>query len=425
MTLTFSRVRLAGALFTLVVAVLVGVRVNAVSVRTVLPTLPSDAIFNDTVVHEIRLDINARDWQTLRDNYLSNEYYPCDFRWNGQVVRNVGIRSRGQASRSATKPSLRVDFNRYTANQTLLDLKSVVLRNNSTDFSNMHERVSMLLYARMGLPAPRVAHARLYINNSYQGLYSIVESLDKSFLSRNFDQNDGYLYKYDRLPTDPPYYLEYLGPSASAYSPHPFNPETHEDNPKPQPIADLIRTVHDASDGSFRSAISQYLDVNEFIRNVAVTVYMGDEDGFLGNWGMNNFDVYQLQNSTVHVIIPWDKSEATRSGPTYSIFHNISDVPGSQHNRLMERLLAVPDFRNLYLDSLAQIADSASELILGDGRGWMEREVERENAQIQDAVLADPTKSYTNDQYTAAVEDLRKFARERADFVRSEIAAAR
>ena len=42
--------------------------------------------------------------------------------------------------------------------------------------------------------------------------------------------------------------------------------------------------------------------------------------------GMNNFDVYQLQNTTVHVIIPWD-DEATRSGPTYSIFHNISDVP--------------------------------------------------------------------------------------------------
>ena len=79
-----------------------------------LPTLPSDALFNDAVLHEIRLEINSRDWQTLKDNYLTNEYYPCDFRWNGQVVRNVGIRSRGQASRSATKPSLRVDFNRYT-----------------------------------------------------------------------------------------------------------------------------------------------------------------------------------------------------------------------------------------------------------------------------------------------------------------------
>ena len=373
----------------------------------------------------MRLDINAKDWQTLKDNYLTNDYYPCDFRWNGAVVRNVGIRSRGQASRSATKPSLRVDFNRYTASQTLLDLKSVVLRNNSTDFSSMHERISMELYARVGLAAPRVAHARLYVNNTYQGLYSLVESLDKSFLSRNFDENEGYLYKYDRLPTDPPYYLEFLGPAASLYSPHPFNPETHEDNTKPQPIADLVRIVHDASDASFPSAIAPYLDINEFIKFVAVTVYMADQDGFLGDWGMNNFDVYQLTNKTVHVFIPWDKSEAIKPGPDYSIFHNLDDVPGSQHNRLMERIVNIPALRSQYLDALAQVADSASELVAGDARGWMEREVERENAQIQDAVFSDPTKSYTNDDYLAAVEAARTFARQRADAVRTQIARYR
>ena len=428
MTSAHTRVRLGAAVLTLGLGLGVGVRLNAGPVaggRTLLPTLPSDALFNDTVLHDVRLNINAKDWQTLKDNYLTNDYYPCDMRWNGQLVRNVGIRSRGQASRSATKPSLRVDFDHNTAGQTLLDLKSVVLRNNSTDFSNMHERIAMQLYARMGLPAPRVAHTKLYINDAYQGLYSIVESLDKSFLSRNFDESDGYLYKYDRLPTDAPYYLDYLGPAASLYSPHPFNPETHENNPKPQPIADLIRTVHDAGDGSFRSAISQYLDLNVFIRNIAVTVYMADEDGFLGNWGMNNFDLYQRQGTTVHVIIPWDKSEATRSGPTYSVFHNLTDVPASQQNRLMARIMGLIDLRNEYFDALAQTADSASELVVGDGRGWMEREIERENTQIQDAVLIDPTKPYTNDQYRAAVDDLRRFARERADFVRTEVANAR
>jgi spore coat protein CotH len=428
MSLRVSRARLVIAVLTLMVGAGFATRIHAVSalrVQPVLPTLPSDALFNDTVLHEIRLDINGKDWQTLKDNYLTNEYYPCDLRWNGMVVRNVGIRSRGQASRNATKPSLRVDFNHYTTNQTLLDLKSVVLRNNATDYSSMHERITMLLYARMGLPAPRVAHTKLYINNTYQGLYSIVESIDKSFLSRNFDENDGYLYKYDRLPTDAPYYLDYLGPTPSLYSPHPFNPETHEDNPKPQPIADLIRTVHDASDGSFRSSISQYLDLTGFIRNIAVTVYMGDEDGFLGNWGMNNYDLYQKQNTTVHVIIPWDKSEATRSGPTYSIFHNLNDVPASQQNRLMARITGLLDLRTQYLDALVETANSASEVIFGDGRGWMEREVERENAQIQEAVLTDTTKSYTNDQYLAAVEDLRRFARERADFVRQEVAGNR
>jgi CotH protein len=393
--------------------------------RRVLPTLPNDAFFNDSVLQEIRLEINSKDWQTLKDNYLSNEYYPCDFKWGGQVVRNAGIRSRGNFSRSGVKPGLRVDFNRYTTGQTFLDLKSVVLRNNSTDFTSMHERVTMLLFARMGLPAPRVAHARLFINNAYAGLYGVVESVDKAFLSRNFDESDGYLYKYDRNAGDAPYYLEYLGPNMDLYVPHPFSPETHEDDPRPQPLVDLIRTVAEASDASFLTAIAQYLDIGNFITHVAVVVFMADEDGILGNWGMNNFDIYQLQNRTVHVLIPWDKSEATRPGPTYSIFHNIDDVPGSQRNRLMERILGIPELKSQYLDTMLEIADSSSELIVGDGRGWLEREVERETAQIQDAVLADPQKTFTNDQFSAAVEDLRKFARERAAFVRDEVASAR
>jgi len=111
------------------------------------------AFFDASVLHEIRLDINARDWQTLKENYQSNAYYPADFRWDAQVVRNVGIRSRGTASRSEVKPGLRVDFNRYAADQTLLGLTSFVLRNNTTDRTNMHERLSMLLFERLGVPA--------------------------------------------------------------------------------------------------------------------------------------------------------------------------------------------------------------------------------------------------------------------------------
>jgi hypothetical protein len=135
--------------------------------------------------------------------------------------------------------------------------------------------------------------------------------------------------------------------------------------------------------------------------------------------------VYQHTNTTVHVFIPWDKSEAMKPGPDYSIFHNVDDVPASQDNRLMERIVNSPALKNQYLDALSQVADAASELISGDGRGWMEREVERENDQIQDAVFTDPTKSYTNDDYLAAVDAARVFARQRADAVRAQIARYR
>ena len=73
-------------------------------VRPQLLGLNADAFFDDTVLHEISLVINSKDWQALKDGYLLDTYYPTDFRWRDKVVRNVGIRSRGNASRSGIKP---------------------------------------------------------------------------------------------------------------------------------------------------------------------------------------------------------------------------------------------------------------------------------------------------------------------------------
>src|SRR5262249_28003968 len=109
-----------------------------------------DAFFDDNVLHTINLTVNSRDWDNLKVHYLENTYYPADLKWNDQVVRNVGIRSRGNSSRSGIKPALRVDFDRYTTDQKFLGLKSVVLRSNTQDASSMHERITMLLFRKLG-----------------------------------------------------------------------------------------------------------------------------------------------------------------------------------------------------------------------------------------------------------------------------------
>src|SRR5262249_19115251 len=102
---------------------------------------PADPFFDDTVLHDIFITINSRDWEGLKEHFLENTYYPCDFKWKGITVRNIGIRSRGTGSRSGTKPGLRVDFDRYTTDQKFLGLKSVILRNNTQDETGMRERI--------------------------------------------------------------------------------------------------------------------------------------------------------------------------------------------------------------------------------------------------------------------------------------------
>src|SRR6185503_12262396 len=91
---------------------------------------PTAEFFDDSVVHDLKLWVNTRDWDTLKTNFLSNAYYPADFQWKTTTVRNVGIRSRGNGSRSGFKPGLRVDIDRYSSAQKFLGMKSFVLRNN-------------------------------------------------------------------------------------------------------------------------------------------------------------------------------------------------------------------------------------------------------------------------------------------------------
>ena len=390
---------------------------------------PTAEFFDDSVVHDLKLWINSRDWETLKTNFLSNAYYPADFQWKTTTVRNVGIRSRGNGSRSGFKPGLRVDIDRYSSTQKFLDLKSFVLRNNTQDPSQMHEWLSMLFFRRMGLPASREAYARLFVNNEYAGLYTIVESVDKSFLTRQFGEDSGYLFDYDYPVDAAPFYFEDRGRDAASYVPLPFKPETRENNARPEVIADMVQAINASTGATFRTAVAEFIDLGQFIRHVAAEVFLAEQDGVIGDWGMNNFFMYRPELSNRFRLIVWDKSQAFVQGQAYSIWHNITDVPDANRNRLMNRAIEYPDLRSLYLETLLEAGRAASEVppgtLPGDTRGWLEREIDRAYALISPSVLADIVKPYTNDEFVASVEALRVFARERTAFVNGEVAASR
>ncbi|MBI4475425.1 MAG: CotH kinase family protein, partial [Acidobacteria bacterium] len=227
--------------------------------------LTSDDLFNDRVLHEIRLYAHPTDWATLRARFQENIFFPADMTWrfgNTQIpIEQVGIRSRGLGSRNGIKPGLLINFARYNDDVRFLGLRSLVLRNNVQDTSQMHEHLGMTFFRRMGLPASRTAMTRLFVNDEYMGVYTIVESIDEEFLQRHFNQQNGYLYSYDYGIGTLPYFFEYKGPDPAVYSPHPFEPENHRNDPDPGPIVEMIRTMNEASDADFFNAMAQYLDL--------------------------------------------------------------------------------------------------------------------------------------------------------------------
>src|SRR5215216_5682979 len=121
-----TRFRFRPARFVVLLLVLAASRVTLAQAPVPVPDSAA-AFFDDTVLHEIRLEINTKDWTALREHFLDNTYYPANMRWNNQVVRAIGIRSRGTGSRSSVKPGLRVDFDRFTTGQKFLGLRSFIL----------------------------------------------------------------------------------------------------------------------------------------------------------------------------------------------------------------------------------------------------------------------------------------------------------
>jgi hypothetical protein len=163
--------------------------------------------------------------------------------------------------------------------------------------------------------------------------------------------------------------------------------------------------------------------VKKFLRHVATETFLLDADGFNGNFGINNFYFYRFKNQKLFVFIPWDKSEAFSGAPNTTIFYNITGIAPERKNRLLARALADKGLYGYFLDTLLEIARSASETIAGDPRGWLEREVDKEYQQIRQAALDDTTKPYSNDQFESAVTVLKDFASRRSGFVTAEVNA--
>lgn len=373
----------------------------------------ADALFASPDLQRVDLFLHSADWAKLKAEFQANTYYPADLTLNGQTVRNIGIRSRGRGSRSSNKPGLRVDFDRYTTAQRLLGLKSLVLDNVTQDASGVHESVAMAFYARLGIPAPRAIHMRLYVNNDYAGLYVIVEAVDKEMLARVFGaigedtQNDGYLYEFKWMDD---WKFGYLGDALTEYK-FRFEATTHEsksDEELYRPIENLVRVANNTPADRLTAELAPRLDIPAVIRFIAAQVFLAETDGFLGGFGINNLYLYRLESSNVHTFIAWD-ADNTFYHPEYPI------NSGVDSNVLMRDLMAVPEYNAMYFAELRRTVE------LAEADDWLNTEAIRQIQRVDTAMKEDPWKPYSNNAYEGRAGEMLNFARARIAFVKCEL----
>jgi spore coat protein CotH len=369
----------------------------------------TEDLFNSTTLQRLDLELHSADWAKLKENYRTNTFYPADMVWNGQTVRNVGIRSRGRGSRNEHKPGLKIDFDQYSADQKFLGLKSLVLDNLTQDASGIHETVAMKFLTRLGIPAPREAHVKLYVRGEYIGLYALVEAVDKDMLARIYGaigedtQNDGWLYEFvwqeDWRFTD-------FGTDLSPYKLR-FDATTHEsetDEKKYRAVQELVTLANQTSTDRFVEVLGPRFDLPGFIRFVAAQAFLGDTDGFVGAYGINNFYLYRLENQDQHVLIAWD-TDNTFWGPTFPILPDDTNI-------LMQKLMRIPEYNALWYTEIARAVQMA------EADNWLDTEIIRNVQLIETAIREDVYKPFSNNSFEGEAGEMLSFARARITFVK-------
>jgi spore coat protein CotH len=371
----------------------------------------SDDFFDSGTLHDVRLYIHSADLREMRERYLEDIYVPADFEWRGVRVRNVGVRIRGLATRSAIKPGLRVDFNRYVEGQTFLGMTAVVLDNALRDPSIVREFASMAFIKRMGQPAPRESFSRVYINGASEGVYVLVEAVDSVFLARELGDGLGYLFEHKFAGG---FFGEFLGEEYLPYKTR-FEAQTHRlesDFTLYAPIRELFREVNRDADQVWRERVGRLVDLNQVMTHVAIETFLAEFDGFLGSSGMANFYLYRPVATNTHRLITWDR-DTTFQDVESPVFARAAD------NALVSRALMFSDLRTLYLDVLEQCARAAAQ------DRWLEAKIEQAHVVIRDAVYEDGAKPSSNGDYDGAIAHLIEFARRRPSIVLREVGNAR
>jgi spore coat protein CotH len=386
----------AGALVALVACAAGGGGVPSDSgvTQTPVPGVPAGGapIFDPTVLHDARLELDPQAWKALRENYLSNQYYAANFSVDGVAVAQVGIRSRGDGSRSEEKPGLKIDFNEFVPSQEYYGYKSLVIDNLTQDASMLRERLAFLVFEAMGIASPRNAHARLTVNGEYWGLFALVEPVSKPFLKSRLGEESGTLYDYEwRFH----YEFDWLGDDPAAYVPLPFQPETNEDHPG---VADglvaFVEAINVTPAAGYAAAIAPRIDVDRFLTHVATENALAEDDGIVGDQGLNNFYLYEYGQKNRFVFIPWDKDNTFSAG-NWPLYRNLDK------NELTRRLVADPAKRQLYSDAVAR---ATSEFV---NPRWLTPQLETAYQQIRAAAQADVRKPFSNAEFEAAVQGLR------------------
>ena len=159
-----------------------------------------DQIFDESYIHEVRIT-SSLDLGSLSELFF-NELGTGEFTYtlaqvniDGQQMDSIGVRIKGGLSSFDPKKPFKLDFNYFKQDQRFDGIKKLNIHQGNMDQSYVRESLTYGLLRNAGVKTARTSFAKVYLNDVYQGLYTLIEQIDNNFIKDRFASNDGALYK--------------------------------------------------------------------------------------------------------------------------------------------------------------------------------------------------------------------------------------
>lgn len=311
-----------------------------------LPQPPANEFYRTDVVPRIDITIPADSLAAIFANVTSDYEYHASFAYTapGYTVSGVevGLRLRGNTSRTSAKKSFKISFNSFISGTRLEGVKELNLNGEHNDPSIMRARIAWELAQDAGMPAPRVNHVRLFINGQPYGLYANIEHLNDDYVEHRFARDAGNLYKclwpadLANLGTDPNSYKLMSGGRQV------YELKTNETLDDYSGLARFVTALHATTSTQALCALDSVFNVNSYLKWLAWEVTTGHWDNH--SFNKNNFYLYEDPASGLMEFISYDADNtfgidwfnidwATRSPfqfGTYPLYTKILTNPAAQ-----------------------------------------------------------------------------------------------
>ncbi len=279
---------------------------------------------------------------------------------NGASYPDVAVRYKGGGSYVTSggrlQRNLKIELDRHLETQTFHGLKTITLNSEAADPSRFREILGYALYRAAGVPAPRTAFAEVTLTvpgkyeKEYVGLYTMVEHIDKTFLRYHLTHHKGLLMKPER-PPDLPWHrpFSYRGENWSSYARY-YGAKRDATPEEGRHLVRFLRLLHFADDAKFRDEIEQYLEVDEFLRFLAVTALIANLDSIFVTG--HNCVLYLHPVTKKLSFMPWDLDLSFAGFGMFGTPEQLANLsithPYPGENKLVERILSAPAWSRRY-----------------------------------------------------------------------------